>query len=180
MVSPSGHCRPFDANSGSTIFGSGVAALILKPLQAAPDDGDRIHAVIRGSATGNKRRRAEDHLCRPRRGRPGGGGRRSAGASPRSDSSTISYSIETHGTGTPLGDRSRRSRPCAGDVRTLRCPPFRPMRVGLGEVEHRTPRCGVRVAGLVKTILCLKNKAIPPTVHYTAPNPELHLDTTLS
>ena len=53
MVSPSGHCRPFDANSDGTIFGSGVAALILKPLQAALDDGDRIHAVIRGSAINN-------------------------------------------------------------------------------------------------------------------------------
>lgn len=53
MVSPSGHCRPFDAHSDGTIFGSGVAALILKPLQAALDDGDRIHAVIRGSAVNN-------------------------------------------------------------------------------------------------------------------------------
>ena len=53
MVSPSGHCRPFDVTSDGTIFGSGVAALILKPMQAALDDGDRIHAVIRGSAINN-------------------------------------------------------------------------------------------------------------------------------
>ena len=53
MVSASGHCRPFDVRSDGTIFGSGVAAVILKPLQAAIDDGDRIHAVIRGSAINN-------------------------------------------------------------------------------------------------------------------------------
>ena len=53
MVSASGQCRPFDVRSDGTIFGSGVAAVILKPLQAALDDGDRIHAVIRGSAINN-------------------------------------------------------------------------------------------------------------------------------
>ena len=92
------------------------------------------------------------------------------------DSSTISY-IETHGTGTPLGDPievealrqafelsdADRSGPCVlGSVKS--------------NIGHLDAASGV--AGLVKTILCLKNKAIPPTVHYTAPNPELHLDTT--
>ena len=94
------------------------------------------------------------------------------------DSSTISY-IETHGTGTPLGDPievealrqafelsdADRSGPCVlGSVKS--------------NIGHLDAASGV--AGLVKTILCLKNKAIPPTVHYTAPNPELHLDTTPS
>ncbi|MEI7718058.1 MAG: polyketide synthase, partial [Mycobacterium sp.] len=53
MVSALGHCRPFDARADGTIFGSGVAAVVLKPLQAAIEDGDRIHAVIRGSAINN-------------------------------------------------------------------------------------------------------------------------------
>ena len=53
MVSASGHCRPFDVRADGTIFGSGVAVVVLKPLQAAVDDGDRIHAVIRGSAINN-------------------------------------------------------------------------------------------------------------------------------
>ena len=53
MVSASGHCRPFDVRADGTIFGSGVAIVVLKPLQAAVDDGDRIHAVIRGSAINN-------------------------------------------------------------------------------------------------------------------------------
>ena len=53
MVSAVGHCRPFDVRADGTVFGSGVAMVALKPLQAAIDAGDRIHAVIRGSAINN-------------------------------------------------------------------------------------------------------------------------------
>ena len=174
MVSPSGHCRPFDTNSDGTIFGSGVAALILKPLQAALDDGDRIHAVIRGSAINN------DGALKITYAAPAVAGQAEVVAEAQAvaevDSSTISY-IETHGTGTPLGDPievealrqafelsdAHRSGPCVlGSVKS--------------NIGHLDAASGV--AGLVKTILCLKNKAIPPTVHYTAPNPELHLDAT--
>src|SRR4029079_97078 len=92
------------------------------------------------------------------------------------DSSTIGF-VETHGTGTPLGDPIEiealrqafevssldRSGPCVlGWVKS--------------NIGHLDAASGV--TGLIKTILCLKNKAIPPTVHYTAPNPELHLENT--
>src|SRR5436305_1886257 len=50
MLSAVGHCRPFDVRADGTVFGSGVGLVVLKPLQAALDNGDRIHAVIRGSA----------------------------------------------------------------------------------------------------------------------------------
>ena len=53
MVSAVGHRRPFDVRADGTVFGSGVAMVALKPLQAAIDAGDRIHAVIRGSAINN-------------------------------------------------------------------------------------------------------------------------------
>ncbi|HEU0190334.1 MAG TPA: polyketide synthase, partial [Mycobacterium sp.] len=53
MVSATGHCRPFDVRADGTIFGSGVGAVVLKSLEAAVDDGDRILAVIRGSALNN-------------------------------------------------------------------------------------------------------------------------------
>ena len=172
MVSPSGHCRPFDANSDGTIFGSGVAALIL--AVAGSPRRRRPHPRRHPRLGDQQRRRAEDHLCRPCRGRPGGGGRRSAGRR----RGRLVHHLHRDARHRYAVGRSDRGRGPAPGVRTLRCRPFRPMRVGFGEVEHRTPRCGVRVAGLVKTILCLKNKAIPPTVHYTAPNPELHLDTT--
>ena len=174
MVSASGHCRPFDVRSDGTIFGSGVAAVILKPLQAAIDDGDRIHAVIRGSAINN------DGSVKMTYAAPALAGQAEVIAEAHAvagvDSSTIGF-VETHGTGTPLGDPIEiealrqafevssldRSGPCVlGSVKS--------------NIGHLDAASGV--TGLIKTILCLKNKAIPPTVHYTAPNPELHLENT--
>jgi len=174
MVSPSGHCRPFDVRSDGTIFGSGVAALILKPMQAAIDDGDRIHAVIRGSAINN------DGAMKMTYAAPAVAGQAEVIAEAHAvaavDASMIGY-VETHGTGTPLGDpieiealrqafdagEGERTSPCViGSVKS--------------NIGHLDAASGV--VGLVKTILCLKNKAIPPTVHYTAPNPELHLQNT--
>lgn len=172
MVSQSGHCRPFDARSDGTIFGSGVAAVVLKPLRAALDDGDRIHAVIRGSAINN------DGAVKMTYAAPAITGQAEVIAEAHAvadvDASTIGF-VETHGTGTPLGDpievealrqafevsESDRSGPCVlGSVKS--------------NIGHLDAASGV--AGLIKAILCLKNQAIPPTLHYTAPNPELHLE----
>ncbi|MCI4674258.1 beta-ketoacyl synthase N-terminal-like domain-containing protein [Candidatus Mycolicibacterium alkanivorans] len=174
MVSPSGHCRPFDVRSDGTIFGSGVAALILKPLQAALDDGDRIHAVIRGSAINN------DGSMKMTYAAPAVAGQAEviaeAHAVAEVDASTIGF-VETHGTGTPLGDPIEiEALRQAFELSELE----RPGPCVLGSVKsnigHLDAASGV--SGLVKTILCLKNKAIPPTVHFTAPNPELHLENT--
>ena len=172
MVSQSGHCRPFDARADGTIFGSGVAAVVLKPLQAALDDGDRIHAVIRGSAINN------DGAVKMTYAAPALAGQAEVIAEAHAvagvDASTIGF-VETHGTGTPLGDPIEvealrqafevsdleRSGPCVlGSVKS--------------NIGHLDAASGV--AGLIKAILCLKNQAIPPTLHYTAPNPELRLE----
>ena len=101
MVSPTGHCRPFDVRSDGTIFGSGVGVVVLKPLQDAIDDGDRIHAVIRGSALNN------DGSTKMTYAAPNAVGQAEVIAEAHAvadiDASTVGY-IETHGTGTPLGD----------------------------------------------------------------------------
>jgi phthiocerol/phenolphthiocerol synthesis type-I polyketide synthase E len=101
MVSASGHCRPFDVRADGTIFGSGVGVVMLKPLQDAVDDGDSIHAVIRGSAINN------DGSMKMNYAAPNAAGQAEAIAEAHAvadvDSSTVSF-VETHGTGTPLGD----------------------------------------------------------------------------
>lgn len=172
MVSPTGHCRPFDARSDGTIFGSGVGVVVLKALQDAVDDGDRIHAVIRGSALNN------DGSTKMTYAAPTAAGQADviaeAHAIAEVDASEISY-IETHGTGTPLGDpieieglrqafevsEETRSGPCyVGSVKS-----------NIGHLESASG-----IASLIKAILCLKHRAIPATLHYTSPNPELHLD----
>jgi phthiocerol/phenolphthiocerol synthesis type-I polyketide synthase E len=172
MVSAVGHCRPFDVRADGTVFGSGVAIVALKPWQAAIDAGDRIHAVIRGSAINN------DGSMKMGYAAPNPAAQADVIAEAHAvsgiDSSTVSY-VETHGTGTPLGDpieieglrtafgvsQSARPGPCIlGSVKS-----------NIGHLE-----VAAGVAGLIKTILCLKNKAIPGTLHFTSPNPELRLD----
>ncbi len=172
MVSPLGRCRPFDASADGTVFGSGVAAVVLKPLQAAVEDGDRIHAVIRGSAINNDGSKKMTYAA------PNGTAQADVIAEAHAvadvDSSTISY-VETHGTGTPLGDPieieglrrafgvsdTPRPGPCAvGSVKS--------------NIGHLAEVSGI--AGLIKTILCLQNRAIPASLHYTTPNPALNLE----
>jgi phthiocerol/phenolphthiocerol synthesis type-I polyketide synthase E len=172
MVSATGHCRPFDVRSDGTIFGSGVGAVVLKSLQDAVDDGDRIYAVIRGSALNN------DGSTKMTYAAPNAAGQADVIAEAQAvaeiDASTVSY-IETHGTGTPLGDpieieglrkafavsEEARPGPCfVGSVKS-----------NIGHLES-----AAGIASLIKTILCLKHRAIPATLHYTSPNPELHLD----
>lgn len=174
MVSAVGHCRPFDVRADGTVFGSGVAIVVLKPLQAAVNAGDRIHAVIRGSAINN------DGSAKMGYAAPNPAAQADVIAEAHAvagiDSSTVSY-VETHGTGTPLGDpievqglrtafavsQTPRSGPCAlGSVKS-----------NIGHLE-----VAAGVVSLIKTILCLKNRAIPATLHFTSPNPELRLDET--
>jgi phthiocerol/phenolphthiocerol synthesis type-I polyketide synthase E len=172
MVSPLGRCRPFDAGADGTVFGSGVAAVVLKPLQAAIDDGDRIHAVIRGSAINNDGSKKMSYTA------PNGAAQADVIAEAHAvadvDSSTISY-VEAHGTGTPLGDPieieglrrafsvsdTTRQGPCAvGSVKS--------------NIGHLAEVSGI--AGLIKTILCLQHRAIPASLHYSTPNPALNLE----
>ena len=146
--------------------------MVLKSLQDAVDDGDRIHAVIRGSALNN------DGSTKMTYAAPNAAGQADVIAEAQAiadvDSSTVSY-IETHGTGTPLGDpieieglrqafavsEETRPGPCyVGSVKS-----------NIGHLES-----AAGIASLIKAILCLKHRAIPATLHYTSPNPELHLD----
>lgn len=174
MVSAVGHCRPFDVRADGTVFGSGVALVALKPLQAAIDAGDRIHAVIRGSAINN------DGSMKMGYAAPNPAAQADVIAEAHAvagiDSSTVSY-VETHGTGTPLGDPIEiQGLKTAFEV----SPVSRPGPCVLGSVKSNIGHLEVAagIAGLIKTILCLKNKAIPATLHYTSPNPELRLDQT--
>ena len=174
MVSAMGKCRPFDVRCDGTVFGSGVGIVVLKPLQAAVEAGDRIHAVIRGSAINNDGSKKMGYAA------PNPAAQADCIAEAHAvadiDSSTVSY-IEAHGTATPLGDPIEiKALRTAFEVSSTP----RPGPCALGAVKSNIGHLEVAsgVAGLIKTILCLKNKAIPATLHYTSPNPELHLDET--
>lgn len=172
MASPSGYCRPFDVRADGTIFGSGVGAVLLKPLEDAVADGDRIHAVLRGSAVNN------DGATKMNYAAPNAAGQAEviaeAHALAEVDAATIGY-VETHGTATPLGDPVeveglRQAFELAEEDRTEPCV-LGSVKSNIGHLET-----AAGIASLIKAVLCLENKALPGTLHYTAPNPELHLE----
>jgi amino acid adenylation domain-containing protein len=167
MLSPDGRCKAFDARANGYVRGEGAGLVLLKPLSRALADGDRIYAVIRGTAVNQDGRTpgmtvpsqaSQEELLRM--------ACRDAGISP----SSIGY-VEAHGTGTPVGDpiearalgtvlsagRSR-SRPClVGAVKT-----------NIGHLE-----AGAGIAGLIKAALVLQHRRVPGNLHFEEPNPEI-------
>ncbi|WP_254173683.1 non-ribosomal peptide synthetase/type I polyketide synthase [Planktothrix pseudagardhii] len=184
ILSPDGHCRAFDAQAQGTVFGNGCGIVILKRLDDAIADGDNIYAVIKGSAINN------DGALKVGYTAPSVEGQArviaEALAVAEVDSSTVSY-VETHGTATPLGDpievaaltqafrentKIRKNSFCAiGSVKT--------------NVGHLDEAAGI--TGLIKTVLALQHQSIPPSLHFTKPNPNIdfanspfYVNTTLS
>ncbi|GGM54574.1 hypothetical protein GCM10012275_27140 [Longimycelium tulufanense] len=173
ILSPDGHCRPFDAAAGGTIFGSGVGLVVLKRLDDAVADGDTIHAVIKGSAVNNDGSMKVSYAA-PSVERQAAAvveALGDAGVDPR----TISY-IEAHGTGTAVGDPVE----VAALTRAYRM--FTPDSgfCAIGSVKSNVGHldAAAGVAGLLKTILALRHGEIPATLHFHRPNPEIDFDST--
>ena len=171
IVSPDGHCRPFDAKARGTVLGSGVGAVVLKRLEDALADGDSIDAVIMGSATNNDGSLKVSYTAPSVEGQ----GKvivealANAGVEPE----TITY-VETHGTGTALGDPAE----IAALTRAFRLGTRRNGCCAIGSVKsnigHLDAAAGV--ASLIKAVLALKHRAIPPSLHFEAPNPEIDFE----
>ncbi|MGE5343974.1 MAG: amino acid adenylation domain-containing protein [Candidatus Omnitrophota bacterium] len=169
IYSADGHVRAFDARSNGTVFGDGVGCVLLKRAEDALLDGDTIYAVIKGSATNNDGIRKVGYTA------PSVTGQReviraaqiAAGFEPES----MGF-IETHGTGTILGDAieiealnqvfagSKKNCCAIGSVKT--------------NVGHLNTAAGI--AGFIKTVLCLKYKLIPPSLNFETPNPEIDFE----
>lgn len=171
--SPDGYCRPFDASPSGLVDGNGAAAVVLKRLEDAIEDGDTIHAIIRGSAINN------DGSDKVGYSAPSIQGQadviREAQALAGVSADQISY-VEAHGTATALGDPIE----VAGLTEAFRDSTDRKGYCGLGSVKsnigHVDKAAGL--AGLIKTALALKHEAIPANLHWQAPNPKLNLPDT--
>lgn len=173
ILSPDGHCRPFDEKAQGTIFGSGAGLLVLKRLEDAFHDNDHIYALIRGSATNN------DGWAKASFTAPSVQGQASvvldALTTAGVDAETISY-IETHGTGTAIGDPIEiKALNNAFRTRTTKkgfC--------GLGSVKsnlgHLDSAAGM--ASIIKLILCFEHNMLIPTLHFQTPNPQIDLANT--
>uniref|UniRef100_UPI0012FBA60D polyketide synthase n=1 Tax=Nocardia asiatica TaxID=209252 RepID=UPI0012FBA60D len=171
MVSSDGHCRPFDAAADGTVFGNGLGVVVLKTLTRALADGDRIYAVVSGSAVTN------DGADKPAYTGPSLDAQAEAiTAAHRAAGITadgISY-VETHGTATRLGDPIE----IAALTRAFRSSTDRAGRwCAIGSVKsnigHLDEAAGV--IGLIKTALSLHHRQIPPTVGFRTPNPAADL-----
>lgn len=171
MFSRDGHCRPFDASASGTIFGSGAGIVVLKRLDDALRDHDSIHAVILGSAVNNDGATKGTYTAPSVE-------RQSAVVSEALDNAGVypeSISLfEAHGTGTPIGDPIE----VAAATQAFRHQTDRVGYCALGSVKanigHVEAAAGV--AGLIKTALALRERTLPPSIHFERPNPALQLD----
>jgi amino acid adenylation domain-containing protein len=172
IVSPDGHCAAFDVSAQGTVPGNGLGLVVLKRLDDALRDGDTIRAIIRGSAINN------DGPDKVGFTAPSVDGQvevisdalKRAGVG----AETIGY-VEAHGTGTPMGDPIE----VAALTRVFRQSTDAVETVALGTLKsnlgHMDAAAGV--AGLIKAVLALEHGAIPPSLHFQAPNPALGLET---
>ncbi|PCI28604.1 MAG: hypothetical protein COB67_06060, partial [SAR324 cluster bacterium] len=168
IFSPEGRCRSFDAAARGTIFGNGVGVVVLKRLSEALADGDHVLGVIKGSAINNDGSQKMGYSA------PGVEGQAQVVSEALSvagvDPESITY-LEAHGTGTLLGDpieiealtqayreSTDKKQYCAiGTVKT--------------NVGHLETAAGV--VGLIKVVLALHHKVLPPSLHFEQPNPNI-------
>ncbi|HEY0366208.1 MAG TPA: type I polyketide synthase, partial [Pyrinomonadaceae bacterium] len=167
ILSPDGHCRPFDQKAQGIVPGHGLGVVVLKLLSEALADGDNVRAVIKGSAINNDGHLKMGYTAPSLEGQTDVIVRALAMAGVEPE--TITF-VEAHGTGTPIGDPievealTRAFRRGGKTQRTGFC--------ALGAVKsnigHLDSAAGV--AGLIKTVLALEHKKIPPTLHFEKPN----------
>lgn len=167
IASSDGHCRAFDEKASGTVWGEGAGVVVLKRFEDAVRDNDHIYAVIKASAVNNDGRRKVGYTAPSIEGQAEciRLAHRVAEVTPDS----ISY-IETHGTGTRLGDPTEIEalNKAFGYNTQHRC--------AIGAVKsnigHLDAAAGV--AGLIKAALALKHQQLPPSLHYTKANPEIN------
>ncbi|MGZ7443445.1 SDR family oxidoreductase [Paenibacillus sp. TH7-28] len=171
-LSSDGKCRTFDKRANGFVSGEGVCAVVIKPLKKALEDGDRIHAVIKGISVNHDGRSSQLAAPNPKaQTAVVTEALRQAGV----PSDTISY-VEAHGTGTPLGDpveisalkssfedwTERKSFCAIGSVKT-----------NIGHLES-----AAGLAGVTKVVMAMKHRLLPPHLHFREANPNTLLEDT--
>lgn len=168
ILSPDGHCRAFDHRSRGTIFGSGAGVAALRRLEDAIHDGDRVLAIIKGTAVNNDGAGKVGYFAPSVEGQSGALAEALAVADVSAD--TLGY-LECHGTGTPIGDPIE----IAALTQAFRQSTERKQFCAIGSVKtnigHLDTAAGV--VGMSKTVLALQHKQIPPSLNFEAPNPAI-------
>ena len=171
ILSPDGHCRAFDENAQGTVSGMGVGIVVLKRLEDALADGDYIRAVIKGSAVNNDGSLKVGYTAPSVEGQAQVIKMAQLVAAVKPE--TISY-IETHGTGTILGDPIE----VAALTKAFRAETEKKGFCAIGSaktnVGHLDTAAGI--TGLIKTVLALEHKQLPPSLNFERPNPRIDFE----
>ncbi len=167
LLSPEGRCKSFDAEANGYVRSEGAGVVLLKPLKAALKDGDKIHAVINGTAVNSDGR--SQGLAAPSQ-RSQANCVKKAYESAGLDPSQTQY-VEAHGTGTRQGDPIE-LRALGSVLREGRAND-RPCRIGSVKTNLGHGETAAGITGLIKTALCLKEQQIAPNLHFHTPNPSI-------
>ncbi|KPL90187.1 hybrid non-ribosomal peptide synthetase/type I polyketide synthase [Herpetosiphon geysericola] len=168
-LSPSGRCRAFDDAADGIVLGEGAGILIIERLSKAQHHGDNVLALIRGSAINNDGRSLSPMAPNPLRQAEA---LRQAYTEAQIDPASVSY-IEAHGTGTAIGDPTE-----ARSLAQIFPPASNAAPRLIGSVKtnlgHLLNAAGI--PALIKVILMLQQRQIPPSLHYTTPNHRFELE----
>ena len=168
ILSPDGHCRAFDAGAQGTVSGNGVAIVVLKRVEDAIANGDTIFAVVKGSAINNDGSLKVGFTAPAVQGQAQviADAHRAAGIAPGS----VTY-VEAHGTGTDLGDPVEMAALGAafstGTDETGYCA-IGSLKTNVGHLD-----AAAGATGLIKAALAVHEGAIPPSLHFSSPNPKI-------
>ena len=171
LLADDGRCKAFDASADGYVRSEGCGVVVLKPLKMAQQDGDRVIAVIRGSAVNHDGR--SSGLTAPN----GPAQERviqQALAQANVAPETIGY-VETHGTGTPLGDPIEAQ--ALGAVIQSGRSQSDPLWIGSVKSNFGHLEAAAGIAGVIKAALILRQGEIPPHLHFQTPNPLIPWET---
>lgn len=165
-----GHCKAFDASADGMVRAEGCGAVVLKRLSDAQRDGDRILAVVKGSGV-NSDGRSNGLVA------PNSDAQRAllrhVYAAAGVDTREVDY-IEAHGTGTFLGDPIEAKS--VGEVLGAGRDDDAPLLLGSAKSNLGHMESAAGIAGLIKAVLALHHRVIPPSAHYKEPNPHIPFD----
>ncbi|MFK7904756.1 MAG: beta-ketoacyl synthase N-terminal-like domain-containing protein, partial [Chitinophagales bacterium] len=170
-LSPDGTCKAFDADAKGMVRGNGINVIVLKKLDKAIEDGDYIYAVIKGTAINNDGSDKIGFTAPSVKGQAAciEAAQKNAGIT----ANDIQY-IETHGTGTRLGDPIELAALSQAFRKTTDKKQFcaiSSIKTNVGHLDS-----GACVAGIIKTALSLCYELMPPTMHFKSPNPQIPFD----
>jgi acyl transferase domain-containing protein/acyl carrier protein len=169
IYSPDGRCRAFDAQARGTVFGDGVGVVVLKRLKDAMQDKDNIYAIIKSSAINNDGSRKAGYTAPSIQGQAEV--IKAAQLLAEVEPETISY-IEAHGTGTIIGDNIEiEALQKAFNTKKKRFCKIGSVKTNIGHLET-----AAGIASLIKTVLILRHKEIPPSLYFETANPQIDFD----